>query len=409
MSRSHPAAIRIAGQKIVLSWTLLIVVALIAWSLATQLLPADFPGHSSAAYWGAAAITTALFFASLLAHELTHAVLARRVAGVEVEDITFWLFGGMARMRGELPTPGSQLVVAAGGPAMSLLLGGGFWLLAIVLAAVGAAGLPSGAALWLALMNAALALFNLIPGAPLDGGRVLHALLWRFQGNRDRAALTAARVGQSTGMVLVGLGLVELLMLPGNVTGGLWTALIGWFILGAARSEAQVASLRVRLGQRRVREVMTPDPTVGPGWFTVDAFLDGAAALQSQGGSGGAVPVRDFDGRLVGVAPLELLRQVPPERRGLVRVRDLAIPLPALVVAHPDDLAVEVALRLAASRQRYALVLEGERVAGLVTPADLARPAPASPHVRPSPSAGPGPAATPAPAPPSAEPRAKPW
>ncbi|HEX9343101.1 MAG TPA: site-2 protease family protein [Actinomycetota bacterium] len=406
MSRTHPAAIRIAGFKIVVSWTLSIVVALIAWSLATQLLPADFPGRGQNAYWAAAAVTTALFLASLLAHELAHAVLARQVAGVEVEDITFWLFGGMSRMRGELPTPWTQLLVTAAGPAASLLLGGAFWLAAVVLAAVGAGGLPAGAALWLALMNLALAVFNLIPGAPLDGGRMLHALLWRFQGSRARGALTAARVGQGTGMVLVGLGLVELLVIPGNATGGLWSALIGWFIIGAARNEARVATARLRLGERRVREIMTPDPAVGPGWYTVDAFLDTFASRHRQA----AFPVRDFDGRLVGVVPMTLLGEVPPERRGLLRVRDLAIPLSSLVVAHPDDLAVELALRLAGARQRSALVVEGERVAGLVSPSNLADPPRRAAGLAAggAGAGGAGAGATPAPLPTSAEPRSEP-
>jgi len=414
MRRAHPAAIRIAGFKIVISWTLLIVVALITWSLATQLLPTDFPGRGQNAYWAAAAVTTALFLASLLVHELAHAVLARQVAGVEVEDITFWLFGGMSRMRGELPTPGTQLLVAAAGPAASLLLAGTFWLAAVVLAAVGAGSLLAGAALWLALMNLALALFNLIPGAPLDGGRILHALLWRFQGSRARGGLTAARVGQGTGMVLVGLGLVDLLVIPGNATGGLWSALIGWFIMGAARNEAQVATLQLRLDARRVREIMTPDPVVGPGWYTVDAFLDNFAAQHHQA----AFPVRDFDGRLVGVAPVGLLREVPPERRGLLRVRDLAIPLSSLVIAHPDDLAVDLALRLAGSRQRSALVVDGDRVAGMVYPSNLAHP-PGSGGDPPLREAASGPsAAAPSPArrdeaaatpvPTSAEPRTEP-
>lgn len=409
MSRNRPAGIRIAGFRIVVSWTVLVVVALVAWSLASQLFPADFPGRAPGVYWAAAAVTTALFFGSLLAHELTHSLLARRVAGVEVEDITFWLFGGMSRMRGELPTPRAQLLVAAGGPAASLLLAGAFWLAAMALSAAGAAGLLAGAALWLAVMNLALALFNLIPGAPLDGGRILHALLWRFQGDRARAARAAARVGQGAGLVLVAFGLVELLVVPGNLTGGLWSALIGWFLIGAARNEAQLAALQLRLGERRVRDLMTPGPLVGPGWYTVDAFVESFASQHPQP----AYPVRDFDGRLAGVVPLRALYEVPPGRRGL-RVRDLAVPLSRLVVAHPDEPAVELAMRLAAAGQRGALVIEGEEVVGVVEPASLEHPpapgglptgvAAGGSGAMPLPYAGP----TPMPAAPPAEPQPEP-
>jgi Zn-dependent protease len=417
MNRTHPAAIRIAGFRIVVRWTVLVVVALITWSLASQLLPADFPGRSQATYWAAAALTAALFFASLLAHELTHAVLARRVAGVEVEDITFWLFGGVSRMRGELPSPRTQFLVAAGGPAVSLLLGGAFWVAAMALSAVGAGGLLAGSALWLATMNLALAVFNLIPGAPLDGGRILHALLWRFQGDRARAARAAARAGQGIGMALVGFGLVELLFVPGNITGGLWSALIGWFLVSAARAEAQLASLQLRLGERRVRDLMTPDTLVAPGWYTVEAFLDGFARQYPRV----AYPVRDFDGRLVGVVALPALREVPPQQRVMLRVRDLAIPLSRLVVAHPDEPAVDLAMRLLGAGQRSALVLEGEEVVGLVHPSSLTHPpapalptatgvaagggGPAASSAEPAPRPGPPPAAAAAPGEPQVEPR----
>jgi Zn-dependent protease/CBS domain-containing protein len=365
--RNRPASFQIAGFRVGFDWSVLVVLALISWSLATRFLPFGWPGYSSGAYWTAALSAAGLFLGSLMAHELSHAITARRVAGVEVEGITFWLFGGVARIRGELPTPRLQFLVAGVGPLTSFVLGGLFWILALLLDALGASGLATGTLRWLALMNATLAVFNLIPGSPLDGGRVLHAILWRRHGDRTRAAVTAARVGQGLGVVLIGLGLFSLVF--GANAGGLWTALIGWFVLGAARSEAQVAGLRANLGERRVREVMSPDPVTGPAWFTVEGFLEQFAPYHRHL----SFPVQEFDGRLSGLVSLDALRRLPPEQRRMVRVSQLARPLSAVVTAHPDDSAVEVAARLAASRQSLALVLDQGRLVGVVSPTDLAR------------------------------------
>ncbi|HZD69147.1 MAG TPA: site-2 protease family protein [Actinomycetes bacterium] len=366
--RHRAASLELGGFRVGFDWSILIVLALIAWSLASSFLPVAWPGYSDGAYWLAGLAAAGAFLGSLVAHELSHAIMARRAAGVEVEDITFWLFGGVARIRGDLPTPRLQLLVAGVGPLTSLALGLLLWGLALPLEALGAGGLAAGTVRWLALMNGALAAFNLIPGAPLDGGRVLHAILWRRHGDRTRAAATAARVGQGLGAILVGFGVLSFLF-AGNL-GGLWTALIGWFVFGAARGEAQVAVLRASLGERRVRDVMSPEPVVGPAWFTVEAFLERFAAYHRHL----AFPVREFDGRVAGLVSLDLLRRVPPQQRPLLRVSELARPLSAVVTVRPDDSAVEVATRLATARQGLALVLDDHsQLVGVVSPTDLAR------------------------------------
>jgi Zn-dependent protease/CBS domain-containing protein len=357
----------IGGFRVGFDWSVLIVLALVAWSLASRVLPAGFPGHSTQAYWIAALAAAGAFLGSLVLHELSHAITARRTAGVEVEDITFWLFGGVARIRGELPTPKVQLLVAGIGPLISLALGAVFWGIALLLGQLGAGGLVAGTVLWLGVMNATLAVFNLIPGSPLDGGRVLHAVLWRLRGDRTRAALTAARVGQGVGSLLIALGALGFLR-AGNA-GGLWTALVGWFVLGAARSEGQVAALRLTLGDRRADEVMQTGPAVGPAWFTVDAFLRRFAVAHPHT----AFPVQEFDGRLSGLITLDVLRRIPPERREAIRVSQLALPLERAVTVQPETSAVEVAARLSMSRQSIALVLDQARLVGIITPTDLER------------------------------------
>ena len=367
MQASRATKFTIGGFRVGFDWSVVIVLGLVAWSLASQVLPSGFPGHSSQAYWIAALAAAGLFLGSLVVHELSHAIAARRVAGVEVEDITFWLFGGVARIRGELPTPRVQLLVAGIGPLTSLALGVVFWGMALLLAQLGAGSLVAGTLLWLGVMNGTLAVFNLIPGSPLDGGRVLHAILWRLRGDRTRAALTAARVGQGVGAILIGLGVLGF-VLAGNA-GGLWTALVGWFVLGAARGEAQVAALRIGLGDSRVRDVMRTQPVVGPAWFTVEAFLQRFVPEHADL----AFPVQEFDGRLSGLVTLDALRRVPPERRALLRVGQVALPLERAITVTPDASAVEVAARLATTRQTLALVLDEGRLVGVVSPTDLSR------------------------------------
>jgi Zn-dependent protease/CBS domain-containing protein len=357
----------IGGFRVGFDWSVLIVLGLVAWSLASQVLPSGFPGHSTQAYWIAALSAAGLFLGSLVMHELSHAIAARRIAGVEVQDITFWLFGGVARIRGELPSPRLQLLVAGIGPLTSLALGAVFFGVAMLLAQLGAGGLVAGTVLWLALMNGTLALFNLIPGSPLDGGRVLHAILWRLRGDRVRSALTAARVGQGVGLLLIALGALGFL-LAGNA-GGLWTSLVGWFVLGAARSEARAAALRLALGDSRARDVMRTGPAVGPAWFTVEAFVQRFATQHPDV----AFPVQEFDGRLAGLVTLDALRRVPPQGRAVVRIGQIALPLERAVTVPPDASAVEVASRLAATRQSLALVLDEGRLVGVVSATDLSR------------------------------------
>jgi Zn-dependent protease len=387
----------IGGFRVGFDWSVLIVLGLVAWSLASQVLPAASPGHSSQAYWIAALSAAGLFLGSLVMHELSHAIAARRLAGVEVQDITFWLFGGVARIRGELPSPRLQFLVAGIGPLTSLALGGVFLGMAVLLAQLGAGGLVAGTVLWLAIINGTLALFNLIPGSPLDGGRILHAILWRLRGDRDRSALAAARVGQGFGLALIALGVLGFL-LAGNA-GGLWTSLVGWFVFGAARGEGQVAALRMGLGDSRARDVMRTQPLVGPAWFTVEAFVQRFASQSPDV----AFPVQEFEGRLSGLVTLDALRRVPPERRAVLRVGQIALPLERVVTVAPDAPAVEVASRLAATRQGLALVLDEGRLVGVVSPTDLSRAialGQSFPHGRP---AGPfGPVAQP-PAPPQAD------
>jgi Zn-dependent protease len=261
---------RIAGIRVAASWTLLIVVALLVLGLAGGVFPRDYPGLAAGWYLAAAAVGAALFLVSLLAHELAHALVARR-AGIAVESITFWLFGGVARLSGDAGNPTAALWIALVGPLTSLALAGVFWAAASGLRGAEAAPVVAGVPGWLAWTNLGLALFNLLPGAPLDGGRVLRALLWLRSGDRDRSARTAARAGRVLGVILVGLGIFQIF--SGLGANGLWIAFLGWFLGGAARAEEELATARGTLAGVRVRDAMTPDPVAAPASATVAQVL----------------------------------------------------------------------------------------------------------------------------------------
>jgi Zn-dependent protease len=355
---------RIAGIPVGASWSALLIAALIAWSLAGRLLPAQAPGLAPAAYWLAGAAGAGLFLGSLLAHEIGHALVARRV-GLRVRGITLWLLGGVAQLEDEPASPRDELRVAIVGPAVSLALAVGFGLAAAALAAAGGPAVVVAVTAWLAVGNAALALFNLLPAAPLDGGRVLRGLLWRRHGSRVRASVTATRAGVWVGAALVVYGLLG--SFTGWGFGSLWTALVGWFLVTAARQERDHALLGHGLGALRADQVMTSAPAAAPAWFTVDAFLRNYL----QPWQAAVLPLRTFDGRPAGVVTAAALYAVPADRRHIVRAGDVAIPVADLVLVAPDQPVADLATRLAGGRT-VAAVVAGGQLLGLITQADLA-------------------------------------
>jgi Zn-dependent protease len=356
---------RVAGIPVGASWSALLIALLIAWSLGGQLLPAQVPGLTPAAYWLAGAAGAGLFLGSLLAHEIGHALVARR-AGLRVRGITLWLLGGVALLEDEPASPGDELRVAIVGPAVSLALAVGFGLAAVALSVAGGPALAGVVVAWLALANAVLAVFNLLPAAPLDGGRVLRGLLWRRHGNRVRASVTATRAGVWVGSGLIGYGLLG--ALTGWGLGTLWTALIGWFLVTAARQERDQALLGRGLGGLRADQVMARAPAVAPAWFTVDAFLRNYVEPWQVA----ILPLRSFDGRPAGVVTAAALYAVPRDRRHIVRAGDVAIPMSALPVVAPDQPVGDLAARLAGGRT-VAVVVAGGQLLGLITADDLAR------------------------------------
>jgi Zn-dependent protease/CBS domain-containing protein len=352
----------LAGFPVSIHWSTLVILWLFTWSLATT-LPHVSPGYATSTYWLAGLVGAVTLLASLLAHELTHAVVARR-EGVPVESVTLWLFGGVARLRGEAKTAKSDFKIAASGPAVSLVLAAVFAATAVVLRHFGVEPIVVAVAWWLAGINLILALFNMLPAAPLDGGRVLRAILWRRHGDRTRAAVTAARSGRVLGYVLIALGLLE--FLTGSLIGGAWMAFIGWFLLTAAREEEVQVLTRQSLAGVTVEQAMTPDPRTAPGWITAEEFIQ----RYLLGDRHSAYPVQDPGGSITGLITLAQLRRLPPHQRATALVRDIAIPLNQVPTASPHEPLTALMERLTPDRSR-ALVVENGRVVGIVAASDI--------------------------------------
>lgn len=357
---------RIAGFSVNVHWSVLVILWLFTWSLAST-LPGAVKGYSSVAYWVAGVCGALVLLASLLAHELAHAVVARR-SGVAVGDVTLWLFGGVTTLGGEAKTPKAAFRIAIAGPATSLALAAIFGGMVVALQTVRAAPIVVGVASWLAAINLLLGLFNLLPGAPLDGGRVLRAFLWRRHGDSVRAGIGAAHAGRVVAFILIGLGLAE--FVAGGLVGGVWLAFIGWFIFAASREEESRISTQQIFAGVRVADAMTARPHTAPGWITVDDFIQRYVL----GDRHSAYPVADQSGTIVGLVTLRQLRDVAPARRASISVAEIALPLHAVPTATPQEPLTALLERMAPAGPRSrALVVEGGQVVGIVTPTDVAR------------------------------------
>lgn len=354
---------RIAGIKVGINWSWLVVFALIVWSLAAGVFPAENEGLSDGTYVAMGVAAAILFFASILLHELGHAVQARR-DGMEIDGITLWLFGGVAQFRGMFPSAAAELRIALAGPAVSLVLGGLF---------VGIAGLiedpqaVDAVCAWVGYINWFLLVFNLIPALPLDGGRVFRALLWLRSGDFLRATRTAGAAGKAFGYLMIGGGF--LLVVFVQDAGGLWLMFLGWFLMGAAQAELSSAFTQEAIGDLRVSDLMTIDPVVTAPHFTLGDFMDHIVWPNRYT----TYPVVAPDGRPLGLLPFHRVAEVPRGEWDRRTVGDCMIPLDEVPVVGEGLSAPEALRAIGASEVRRALVVEGGRLVGLLSATDLVR------------------------------------
>jgi Zn-dependent protease/CBS domain-containing protein len=355
----------IGGITIEIDVSWLVIFFLILWSLSAGYFPIEYPGYSTANYWVVGFVATILFFASVLGHEMCHAMMGNYL-GEHVSRITLFIFGGMAQLEKEPSNAWDELRIAAVGPISSLVFALFFWLIARGVGRSPASPLWEAVFSYLAFINLALALFNLLPGFPLDGGRLLRAFLWQRWGNLQRATARAADWGNTIAWGMIALGVLEIF--AGALIGGLWMIFIGLFLRSAASSSYQSMIVDQVLAGTHVRDIMIADPiTVGPDSTIVDA-IENYFLRYGYGG----FPVAE-DGKVEGVISLSQVRHCPPEERSTRRIRDLMRPLDDSVEITPAATVADAIHRMSAQDLGRLLVMEHGRLLGLVTRTGIAR------------------------------------
>ncbi|GAB4257426.1 MAG: site-2 protease family protein [Deferrisomatales bacterium] len=355
---------RLAGIDVKIHYSWLVVFALIVWSVSAGYLPRTLPGRTGAAYWLAGLAATVLFFLSVLAHEFSHSLVAQR-SGLRVPDITLFVFGGVSRMEAEARDPRTEMRIALVGPLSSFALAGLFWA-ARKLPGLDGATLAGTVLGYLTWINLALGVFNLIPGFPLDGGRVLRAALWWKTGSLTRATRLAADVGKGFGVLLMLLGAVQIL--GGRLIGGLWLVFIGVFLKGAAEGSYRHTVVRHSLEGVRVRDVMVEQVvTVPPDLLVRDLIQKYFLHYGFKG-----FPVTD-GGEVVGVVSLAQVRHLTEEEQMRTTVGEVMVDLdPAHTVA-PEVSLADALRRMAELGAERLLVMEEGAMVGLLTKTGLSR------------------------------------
>ena len=356
----------ISRIRVGLNWSVAVIVALIAVLLATSVFGAAAPGFSPDVYWVVALLTAVLFLASLLGHELSHAIVAR-TRGVATEGIVLWALGGVAKLSGDAPDARSELRIAIAGPAASIAFAGAFGLAAFGLGALGVSALVVTALWWLAEMNGLLAVFNLLPAYPLDGGRVLRAGLWRHWGDRLRATDVSAEVGRFFGTAMIVLGVMALLFIPAFPVNGLWLALIGWFVHSASRQERNAVRVAAALDGLHVGDAMRPIVAVAPAYATIENLVERymrPSRLKS-------CPLMEISGAIAGLVGLDQLGGVPVEHWSTTRASDVAWPMASIVQSTPGEALAPLVGQISSAPSHCAFVFDSGRLVGTVSARDI--------------------------------------
>jgi Zn-dependent protease/CBS domain-containing protein len=360
--RSSFRLFSIGGIEIGIHVSWLIVFALLTWSLAGGYFPAVIPGIDSTFAWVLGVVAALLLFASVLVHELAHSFVARS-RGLEVDSITLFIFGGVSNLSSESPDARTEFAIAVVGPITSFVIAAVSYGIAQLIpdpawqAVVG----------YLAIVNALLGAFNLIPGFPLDGGRVLRSIAWGITKSLRRATEIAVGAGQIVGGLFILWGVIQIFS-GGDLINGLWIAAIGWFLQNAASSSLQQVVLTERLKLVRVGDVQRTDTATVSRQTTVEELIERYLLP----GNRRAMPVSD-DGRLVGMVTLGDIKEVPAELRATTQVGAVMGGRDGLVTVHPGDTLADALNALASRDLEQVPVIDGERYVGMLTRADLVR------------------------------------
>lgn len=353
----------VLGVPVAMDLGVVVVTGLLAWSLATGVLPASAPGLVDMAYWSVALLGALAFLASLLCHELAHAVAARR-HDVEVEGVTLWMLGGYAQFASQPRTPGAEFQISAAGPLASLGCALAATGAAFGLDWIGVSPLYTAALAWIAVLNGLLFVFNLLPGSPLDGGRILASAIWKISGSEASGRIGAAVTGRLLGAGLGALGVVQVFV---SSPIGIWTVLVGWFLYSAATAEQRYFVNERSLGDITVGQAMTPSTQVAQSWATVSSLVDGPLRRTFQS----AVPVLDARSVLIGVVSMRDVKRVPAEQWSTRTAADLLRGRSPAVVTDPDERLADLLDRTGAAEP--AVVMSEGKVLGIVGAEELRR------------------------------------
>jgi Zn-dependent protease len=354
---------RILGIEVGFNWSLIFIFAYVVWLLATAVLPIDDAGLAAPVYWIAAAAGAVLFYMSLLAHELSHALVARR-NGVKVAGITLWLFGGVSQLEGEPPNARAEAFIAGVGPLTSFAVAAVAFALALV---TQANALLADLFSWLTFANLGLGLFNLVPAFPLDGGRLLSSILWWRSGSRQRGVHNAVRVGRVFAYLMIAAGVLELFL--GQNASGIWIAFIGWFLLSAGTTEESGSMMRAALRSVPVSAAMSSPVVTLPDWVTVETFLESVAPNHSFT----TYPVHEASGKLTGVVRLSDLVRMPARERAERHLREVSRPIGQVPTTNPREDLSALIQRIGAAIEQRVLVFDAGELVGILSPADVAR------------------------------------
>jgi len=351
---------RLFGISIDLDYSWFLIVGLLTWMLAASYYPTEFPGWTLGEYWGIGFITAVLLFVSVLIHELAHSLVAQRY-GIGVPRITLFLFGGVSQIATEPPGAASEFWISIVGPVTSLAIAALCW--EIEPAFTGIEPLFA-LAQYMALINLMLALFNLIPGFPLDGGRVLRALVWRTTGNYHRATIVAGMAGRFFGFLLIFAGIW--LALTGDIGGGIWIAVIGWFLESAAGSQMQQETVKTMLGGHTVASAMQRNfPQI-----TMDMPVQELVERYMMPGNAQAAVVAAPGGE-PGVVTLAAIREIPHDMWPLTMASQAMTPLRNTESTRPDAILWSALEKMGHGGVNLLPVVQEGRVVGILSREDI--------------------------------------
>ncbi len=353
---------KIFGIEIHIDSSWLVIFILFTWVLAGSYFPRAYPAWARTLYWVMGLLTSLLVFASVLAHELAHSVVALK-QGEKVRSITLFILGGVSQIAEEPKEPLKEFAMAIVGPTSSFVIAFLFFLLSLWLKSV---SVPLAAsATYLAVINTALGIFNLIPGFPMDGGRVLRSILWKVTGNLKKATRVASLAGQGIAFLLIFLGIFE--FLRGGLS-GLWWILIGWFLYNAAVSGYSEVMIKSVLQGMKAEDLMSKDFETIPGDLSVQDLVDHYILKKKE-----RVFLVSDDGELKGIVCLEDVKQTPKEKWPESKVKDIMTPRERLEAVTPDADGNKILASLATKNIHQVPVMKGDRIEGIICRTDIIR------------------------------------